>query len=77
MAVDPTSIVSMIEQCVKIYEYIEAVKESSKERQRFMQQVAALRDVFVNLQGLLRDEAFSQDRSSMAPLKVLFDPTKP
>ncbi len=77
MSVDPTSIVSMIEQCVKIYDYIEAVKESSKQRQRFMQEVATLRDVLVNLQGLLRDEAFTQNRSSMAPLKVLFDPTKP
>ncbi|KAF9032172.1 hypothetical protein BDZ89DRAFT_598028 [Hymenopellis radicata] len=77
MSVDPTTIVSMIEQCVKIYEYIEAVKESSEERRRFMQEVAALRDVLVNLQGLLRDEAFTQDRSSMAPLELLFDPTRP
>ncbi|KAF9011606.1 hypothetical protein BDZ89DRAFT_1143121 [Hymenopellis radicata] len=77
MSVDPTTIISMIEQCVKIYDYIEAVKESSEERRRFMQEVAALRDVLVNLQGLLRDEAFTQDRSSMAPLELLFDPTKP
>ncbi|KAF8888892.1 hypothetical protein CPB85DRAFT_278567 [Mucidula mucida] len=77
MSVDPTSIISMIEQCIKIYDYIEAVRESFKERQRFMQEVAALRDVLVNLQGLLQDDAFTQNRSSMAPLKVFFDPTKP
>ncbi|KAF9019396.1 hypothetical protein BDZ89DRAFT_1073056 [Hymenopellis radicata] len=77
MSVDPTAIVSMIEQCVKIYEYIEAVKESSEERRRFMQEVGALRDVLGNLQGLLRDQAFAQDRSSMAPLQLLFDPNKP
>ncbi|KAF9014760.1 hypothetical protein BDZ89DRAFT_1142046 [Hymenopellis radicata] len=77
MSVDPTTIVSMIEQCVKIYEYIQAIKESSEERRRFMQEVSALRDVLVNLQGLLRDQAFTQGHSSMASLQLLFDPTKP
>ncbi|KAF8987240.1 hypothetical protein BDZ89DRAFT_1152664, partial [Hymenopellis radicata] len=64
MSVDPTTIVSMIEQCVKIYEYIEAVKESSEERRRFMQEVATLRDVLVILQKRLKDHAFTQNRLS-------------
>ncbi|KAF9006821.1 hypothetical protein BDZ89DRAFT_566993 [Hymenopellis radicata] len=72
MSIDPTTIISLIEQCVKVYEYLKDVKESSYERSRFMREVSAFKGVLRDLQDQLGELA--ENRSLVTHLARLLDP---
>ncbi|KAF8882476.1 hypothetical protein CPB85DRAFT_1442613 [Mucidula mucida] len=77
MSFDPTSIISLIQNCKTLYDYFSDVKHSSAERRRLLDEVRCLEPELEALHKVATTPGVAGDRASMDRLGQLLDPSRP
>ncbi len=77
MSFDPTSILSLIQNCKTLYDYSADVRHSTAERRRLLDEVRSLEPELQALQRLASAPGVASDQASMDRLGQLLDPSQP
>ncbi|KAF8882484.1 hypothetical protein CPB85DRAFT_406069 [Mucidula mucida] len=77
MSFDPTSTISLIQNCKALYDYSADVRHSTAERRRLLDEVRSLEPELQALQRLAYTPGVAGEKASMDRLGKLLDPAQP